>query len=53
MSDVLTKLVKTSDIIYFYCPITKQYGVVFEWHQGEDSIKKGFARWSSFAEKTK
>jgi predicted enzyme related to lactoylglutathione lyase len=31
---------------------TNQYGTVFEWHQGEDSTKKGFTTWSPFAEKT-
>jgi predicted enzyme related to lactoylglutathione lyase len=32
---------------------TNQYGTVFEWHQGEDSTKKGFTQWSPFNEKTK
>ena len=32
---------------------TNQYGAVFEWHQGEDSTKKGFTQWSPFNEKTK
>ena len=32
---------------------TNQYGTVFEWHQGEDSTKKGFTQWSPFDEKTK
>ena len=31
---------------------TNQYGAVFEWHQGEDSTKKGFTQWSPFNEKT-
>ena len=31
---------------------TNQYGAVFEWHQGEDSTKKGFTQWSPFSEKT-
>lgn len=30
-----------------------QYGAVFEWHQGEDSTKKGFTNWSPFKETTK
>src|SRR5215204_2481287 len=33
--------------------ITNQYGVVFEWHQGADSTKKGFTSWSPFKETTK
>ena len=32
---------------------TNQYGTVFEWHQGEDSTKKGFTQWSPFSETTK
>jgi predicted enzyme related to lactoylglutathione lyase len=32
---------------------TNQYGAVFEWHQGQDSTKKGFTQWSPFNEKTK
>lgn len=32
---------------------TNQYGAVFEWHQGEDSTKKGFTNWSPFKETTK
>lgn len=32
---------------------TNDYGAVFEWHQGEDSTKKGFTQWSPFGEKTK
>jgi len=31
---------------------TNQYGAVFEWHQGEDSTKKGFTQWSPFKENT-
>jgi predicted enzyme related to lactoylglutathione lyase len=27
---------------------TNQYGVVFEWYQGEDNTKKGFTNWSPF-----
>jgi predicted enzyme related to lactoylglutathione lyase len=30
-----------------------QYGVVFEWHQGSDSTKKGFTQWGAFKETTK
>jgi predicted enzyme related to lactoylglutathione lyase len=32
---------------------TNKYGTAFEWHQGEDSTKKGFTQWSPFNEKTK
>jgi predicted enzyme related to lactoylglutathione lyase len=32
---------------------TNQYGAVFEWRQGADTIKKGFTQWSPFNEKTK
>jgi predicted enzyme related to lactoylglutathione lyase len=32
---------------------TNQYGVVFEWHQGSDSTKKGFTQWGPFKETTK
>jgi len=32
---------------------TNQYGAVFEWHQGVDSLKKGFTQWSPFKETTK
>jgi predicted enzyme related to lactoylglutathione lyase len=32
---------------------TNKYGAVFEWHQGEDSTKKGFTQWSPLNEKTK
>lgn len=32
---------------------TNQYGAVFEWHEGEDSTKKGFTNWSPFKETTK
>lgn len=32
---------------------TNKYGTVFEWHQAEDSTKKGFTQWSPFSEKTK
>lgn len=32
---------------------TNQYGAVFEWFQGDDSTKKGFAQWSPFKETTK
>lgn len=31
---------------------TNQYGAVFEWRQGADTLKKGFTQWSPFAEKT-
>ncbi len=32
---------------------TNQYGAVFEWRQGADSMQKGFSQWSPFSEKTK
>jgi predicted enzyme related to lactoylglutathione lyase len=32
---------------------TNQYGAVFEWRQGADTIKKGFTQWSPFPDKTK
>lgn len=32
---------------------TSPYGVKFEWHQAEDSTKKGYTLWSPFSEKTK
>lgn len=32
---------------------TDEYGTSFEWHQGEDSTKKGFTQWSPFSDKTK
>ena len=32
--------------------LTNQYGAVFEWRQGADTLKKGFTQWSPFAEKT-
>ncbi|WP_317168291.1 VOC family protein [Flavobacterium silvaticum] len=32
---------------------TNDYGAVFEWRQGADSLKKGFTQWSPFGEKTK
>ena len=32
---------------------TNPYGCVFEWRQGEDTLKKGFTQWSPFNEKTK
>jgi predicted enzyme related to lactoylglutathione lyase len=32
---------------------TNQYGGVFEWRQGTDTLKKGFTQWSPFNEKTK
>lgn len=32
---------------------TNQYGAVFEWFQGADSIIKGFTQWSPFKETTK
>jgi len=32
---------------------TNQYGTVFEWRQGADTIKKGFTQWSPFKETTK
>jgi len=32
---------------------TNQYGAVFEWRQGADTIKKGFTQWSPFKETTK
>ncbi len=28
-----------------------QYGAVFEWRQGADTLKKGFTQWSPFGEK--
>ena len=31
---------------------TNEYGTVFEWRQGTDTIKKGFTQWSPFNEKT-
>jgi predicted enzyme related to lactoylglutathione lyase len=31
---------------------TNNYGTVFEWRQGTDTIKKGFTQWSPFPEKT-
>lgn len=31
---------------------TNQYGAVFEWRQGADTLKKGFTQWSPFGEKT-
>jgi predicted enzyme related to lactoylglutathione lyase len=31
---------------------TNQYGAVFEWRQGTDTLKKGFTQWSPFNEKT-
>lgn len=31
---------------------TNEYGAVFEWRQGTDTIKKGFTQWSPFNEKT-
>lgn len=31
---------------------TNQYGAVFEWRQGTDTIKKGFTQWSTFKETT-
>lgn len=31
---------------------TNQYGTVFEWRQGADTLKKGFTQWSPFNEKT-
>ena len=31
---------------------TNQYGAVFEWRQGTDTIKKGFTQWSPFKETT-
>lgn len=32
---------------------TNDYGAVFEWRQGVDTLKKGFLQWSPFNEKTK
>lgn len=32
---------------------TNDYGAVFEWRQGVDTMKKGFTQWSPFTEKTK
>ncbi len=32
---------------------TNSYGASFEWHQNEDSTKKGSTQWSPFAETTK
>lgn len=32
---------------------TNEYGAVFEWRQGADTLKKGFSQWSPFSEKTK
>ncbi len=32
---------------------TNEYGAVFEWRQGADTLKKGFSQWSPFNEKTK
>jgi predicted enzyme related to lactoylglutathione lyase len=32
---------------------TNQYGAVFEWRQGDDTMKKGFTQWSPFKETTK
>jgi len=32
---------------------TSPYGTTFEWHQAEDSTKKGSTTWSPFAETTK
>ncbi|MBC7524951.1 MAG: VOC family protein [Flavobacterium sp.] len=32
---------------------TNDYGAVFEWRQGSDTLKKGFSQWSPFSEKTK
>jgi predicted enzyme related to lactoylglutathione lyase len=32
---------------------TDQYGTVFEWRQGADTVKKGFTQWSPFDETTK
>jgi predicted enzyme related to lactoylglutathione lyase len=32
---------------------TNQYGAVFEWRQGADTLKKGFTQWSPFKETTK
>ncbi len=31
---------------------TNEYGAVFEWRQGADTIQKGFTQWSPFNEKT-
>ncbi|GAA3962372.1 VOC family protein [Mucilaginibacter dorajii] len=31
---------------------TNQYGAVFEWRQGADTLKKGFTQWSPFGDKT-
>jgi len=30
---------------------TNEYGAVFEWRQGADTLKKGFSQWSPFNEK--
>ena len=32
---------------------TNDYGAVFEWRQGAETLKKGFSQWSLFNEKTK
>ncbi len=32
---------------------TNQYGAVFEWRQGVDTLKKGFTQWSPFTHTTK
>jgi predicted enzyme related to lactoylglutathione lyase len=32
---------------------TNDYGAVFEWRHGTDTLKKGFSQWSPFNEKTK
>ena len=32
---------------------TNDYGAVFEWHEGEDSTKKGLTTWTPFKETTK
>ena len=32
---------------------TNNYGAVFEWRQGADTLKKGFTQWSPFKESTK
>lgn len=31
---------------------TNDYGAVFEWRQGTDTLQKGFTQWSPFTEKT-
>lgn len=31
---------------------TNDYGAVFEWRQGVDTLQKGFTQWSPFSEKT-